>query len=213
MAGDTGLGLVTHRKTILFRIHPTPGSRGAAACAGALGVAQTKEPTPKRRHPCRTSYPPVYCGCGSDRRLVSSCMSTATLASAFACSRPWCAQKSSSPEFASSTRTYAWAPQRSQTSNAVSGLVGAMAPVNVAFLASCLRLLVSHLAFVLCPYSSAQHIPRRLRSPLRVVYATSETGHRRSVAASAIDARTPPGTPRTPVNVVNTGDTQAPCDS
>ena len=61
-------------------------------------------------------------------------MSTATLASAAACCRPWCAQKSSSPELASSTRTYAWAPHRSQTSSAVSGFVGAIAPVNVAFL-------------------------------------------------------------------------------
>jgi hypothetical protein len=68
-------------------------------------------------------------------------MSIATLASAWACTRPWCAQNRSSPELASSTRTYAWAPQRSQTSRAVSGLVGAMAPVNVASLASCLRLL------------------------------------------------------------------------
>jgi len=33
------------------------------------------------------------------------------------------------------TRTYAWAPQRSHTSAAVSGWVGARAPVNVAFLA------------------------------------------------------------------------------
>jgi hypothetical protein len=73
-----------------------------------------------------------YCGCGSDSRLVSSWMSTATLASAWACTRPWCAQKSSSPELASSTRTYAWAPQRSQTSKPVRGLVGAIAPVNVA---------------------------------------------------------------------------------
>jgi hypothetical protein len=73
-----------------------------------------------------------YCGCGSDSRFVSSWMSTATLASAWACTRPWCAQKRSSPELASSTRTYAWAPQRSQTSRAVRGLVGAMAPVNVA---------------------------------------------------------------------------------
>jgi hypothetical protein len=60
-------------------------------------------------------------------------MSTATLASAWACTRPWCAQKRSSPELASSTRTYAWAPHRSQMSSAVSGLVGAIAPVNVAF--------------------------------------------------------------------------------
>jgi len=47
------------------------------------------------------------------RRCVSSWMSTATLASACACSLPWWAQKSSSPEFGSRTRTYAWAPQRS----------------------------------------------------------------------------------------------------
>ena len=78
-------------------------------------------------------FPLAYCGCGSDRRLLSSCISIATLASAAACSRPWCAQKSSSPELASSTRTSACAPQRSQMSNAVSGLVGAIAPVNVAF--------------------------------------------------------------------------------
>ena len=96
----------------------------------------TKKPTPMTQL-APASLPVwlsrVYCGCGSDRRLLSSCMSTATLASASACWRPWCAQKSSSPELASSTRTYAWAPQRSQTSSAVSGLVGASAPVNVAF--------------------------------------------------------------------------------
>ena len=84
----------------------------------------------------------LYSGCGSDSRLVSSWMSTATLVSASACMRPWCAQNSSSPPLVSSTRTYAWAPQRSQTSRAVSGLVGAIAPVNVACLASCLRLYV-----------------------------------------------------------------------
>ena len=66
----------------------------------------------------------------------SSWMSTATFASAAACSRPWCAQKSSSPEFGSRTRTYAWAPQRSHRSRAVSGFVGARAPVNVAVLFS-----------------------------------------------------------------------------
>src|ERR1700689_2369735 len=59
-------------------------------------------------------------------------MSTATLDNALGCPPPGSAQKRSSPEVASSTRTYAWAPQRSQTSKAVSGLVGAMAPVNVA---------------------------------------------------------------------------------
>lgn len=69
-------------------------------------------------------------------RCDSSWMSTATFASAAACSRPWCAQKSSSPEFGSRTRTYAWAPQRSHRSRAVSGFVGARAPVNVAFLFS-----------------------------------------------------------------------------
>lgn len=69
-------------------------------------------------------------------RCDSSWMSTATFASAAACSLPWCAQKSSSPEFGSRTRTYAWAPQRSQRSRAFSGFVGAIAPVNVAFLFS-----------------------------------------------------------------------------
>ena len=51
------------------------------------------------------AVPAGYCGWGSDRRLLSCCMSTATLASALACSRRWRAQKSSSPELASSTRT------------------------------------------------------------------------------------------------------------
>jgi len=101
-------------------------------------VSGTKKPTPMTQlAPASLPVwldPLTYCGCGSDRRLLSSCMSTATFASAFACWRPWCAQKSSSPELASSTRTYAWAPQRSQTSSAVSGFVGAIAPVNVAFL-------------------------------------------------------------------------------
>src|ERR1700691_5320869 len=57
-------------------------------------------------------------------------MSTATFASACACSRPWWAQKSSSPESGSRTRTYACAPQRSHRSSAFSGLVGAVAPVT-----------------------------------------------------------------------------------
>jgi hypothetical protein len=89
--------------------------------------------------------PPTMVSPGEPRQLVSglaisfcdsSWMSTATFASAAACSRPWCAQKSSSPEFGSRTRTYAWAPQRSHRSRAVSGFVGARAPVNVAFLFS-----------------------------------------------------------------------------
>ena len=116
-----------------------PGSGSAGARPVAPGpFPGTKKPTPMTQlAPASLPVwldPLAYCGCGSDRRLLSSCMSTATLASALACCRPWCAQKSSSPELASSTRTYAWAPQRSQTSNAVSGLVGAIAPVNVAFL-------------------------------------------------------------------------------
>ena len=125
-----------------------------------------------------------YWGCGSDNRLLSSWMSTATLASAWACSRPWCAQKSSSPALASSTRTYAWAPHRSQTSSAVSGLVGAIAPDNVAFLSRRASGLYIRLAPVYCPYCSAQHLLRRLRSPIRGVYATSETAYGLSVAAS-----------------------------
>ena len=120
----------------------------AARTARTTGM---KKPTPtllvasalhaNGRLRCRPRLVARYCGCGSARRLVSSWMSTATLASASACTRPWCAQNSSSPPLASSTRTYAWAPQRSQMSRAVSGLVGAMAPVNVASFASCLRLL------------------------------------------------------------------------
>jgi hypothetical protein len=121
-----------------------PGAREPAPAPARLRTALanpfsgTKKPTPMTQMaPASLPVwldPLTYCGCGSDRRLLSSCMSTATFASAFACWRPWCAQKSSSPELASSTRTYAWAPQRSQTSSAVSGLVGAIAPVNVAFL-------------------------------------------------------------------------------
>ena len=132
-------------------------------------------------------WPRCYCwGGGSDNRLLSSWMSTATLASAWACSRPWCAQKSSSPALASSTRTYAWAPHRSQTSSAVSGLVGAIAPDNVAFLSRRASGLCIRLAPVYCPYCSAQHILRRQRSPIRAVYATSETTYGLSVAASVI---------------------------
>ena len=40
------------------------------------------------------------------------------------------------------------------------------------------------MAPVSCPYSSAQHIPRRQRSPRRVVYATSENIHRRRAATT-----------------------------
>jgi hypothetical protein len=139
-----------------------------------------------RRH-CRPGCS-RYSGCGSDSRLLSSWMSTATLASASACTRPWCAQNSSSPPFASSTRTYAWALHRSQTSRAVSGLVGAIAPVNVACLASCLRLLrPSGSCFV--PYRSVQHIPRCRRSRLGVVYATSETSPGRSALHSYFPPR------------------------
>lgn len=134
-------------------------------------------------------------------------MSTATLASASACWRAWCAQKRSSPEFASSTRTYAWAPHRSQTSSAVSGLVGAIAPVNVAFLASCLRPgWPSGCCF--CPYSSAQHLPGRHRSPRRVVYATSENraGQGREPACATRCLR-----PVGPACKGSPGSTQAPC--
>ncbi len=156
------------------------------AARGALRAQRSRRQYPNwRRRPCRSGCSRSYCGCGSDRRLLSSCISTATLASALACSRPWCAQKSSSPELASSTRTYAWAPHRSQTSSAVSGLVGAIAPVNVAYLRVVPPAYNIRLAPVFCPYSSAQHIPRRQRSPLPVVYATSETTHRRSVAVTA----------------------------
>jgi hypothetical protein len=74
------------------------------------------------------------------------------------------------------TRTYAWAPQRSHTSAAVSGWVGARAPVNVAFLASCLRLLISGwLGNLRCTYSRAQHVPGRQPSPPDVAYADSES--------------------------------------
>jgi hypothetical protein len=72
---------------------------------------------------------------GSSSLPVSSWISAATLASASAYSRLWCAQKSSSLELGSRTRTYACAPQRSHTSKAVSGFAGARVPVNVAFLA------------------------------------------------------------------------------
>src|SRR5215472_3612396 len=67
---------------------------------------------------------------------VSSWISTATLASASACLRLWWAQNSSSPSPGSSTRTYAGAPQRSHKSRALSGLVGAIAPVIGRLLAS-----------------------------------------------------------------------------
>src|SRR6185437_15239453 len=46
-----------------------------------------------------------------------------------ACWRLWCAQNSSSPDPGSRTRTYAVAPHRSHRSLAVSGFVGASAPL------------------------------------------------------------------------------------
>jgi hypothetical protein len=51
--------------------------------------------------------------------------------------------------------------------------VGAIAPVNVAFL-RVVPPAFQPSGFSFCPYSSVQHIPRLQRSPLRVVYATSE---------------------------------------
>src|SRR5487761_441788 len=57
-------------------------------------------------------------------------MSMATFFSAGRCSLLWWAQKSNSPELGSRTRTYACAPHRSHRSSAVSGLVGAIAPVT-----------------------------------------------------------------------------------
>src|SRR5260370_3770035 len=58
--------------------------------------------------------------------------------------------------------------------------------------ASCLTGSASVRSPVFCPYCSAQHIPGRQRSLLRVVYATSETTHRRSVAATAAMRHTVP---------------------
>jgi hypothetical protein len=116
-----------------------------------------------------------------------------------------------------STRTYAWAPHRSQMSNAVSGLVGAIAPFNVAFLSRRASGLYIRLAPVFCPYSSAQHIPRRERSPLRVVYATSETAPRLSVVTSitttTLLSLRPHSARVLPVLESKTGSTQAPCVS
>jgi hypothetical protein len=169
---------------------PASGHEKADARSAAGVGASRRRPAPL---PARLFA--RYCGCGSDSRLVSSWMSTATSASALAWTRPWCAQNSSSPELASSTRTYAWAPQRSQTSRAVSGLVGAIAPVNVASFASCLRLLGPS-GSVLTPYRSVQHIPRRRRSLLRLLYATSETASGHFVftfPAVTRGARVPPG--------------------
>src|SRR6201986_96200 len=54
----------------------------------------------------------------------------ATFFSAGRCSLLWWAQKRSSPELGSRTRTYACAPHRSHRSSAVSGFVGAIAPVT-----------------------------------------------------------------------------------
>ena len=57
-------------------------------------------------------------------RSVSSCISAAIFLSSGSNLRPWWAQKSSSPPLSRTTRRYAWAPQRSQRSAAVSGLAG-----------------------------------------------------------------------------------------
>jgi len=119
----------------------------------------------------------------------------ATFLSAGRCSLLWCAQKSNSPELGSRTRTYACAPHRSHRSRAVSGLVGAIAPVTSPSSSRasgcCVRLAPVWLGCPVespfpsngpggrvrggqLPYSTAQHIPRRQASRGRAVYATSE---------------------------------------
>jgi hypothetical protein len=74
-------------------------------------------------------------------------------------------------------------------------LVGASAPVNVAYLRVGPPAPDIRLAPVSCPYSSAQHIPRLKRSPLRVVYATSEN-HWRSVATAVATSHKVPASHR-----------------
>jgi len=64
------------------------------------------------------------------RRSVSSWMDAATSRSRSPCSRAWWAQNRSSPPETSSTRKYAWAPQRSQRSAALRGARGATAVVT-----------------------------------------------------------------------------------
>src|SRR6202034_798141 len=144
-------------------------------------------------------------------------MSTATFFSSGKCSLLWCAQKSNSPELGSRTRTYACAPHRSHRSSAVSGFVGAIAPVTSPY-SSRASGLCFRLASVCCyvsghlpaqradplggtrpyggqlPYSTAQHIPRRQASLRRGVYATSENRTGRG-ASLCKPARSPVTTP------------------
>src|SRR5690625_3684469 len=101
-------------------VTPTRVRRGA----GTKEVAGTKEtaPAPWRGPAPEVSGVAQRAVSPSVRRWVSSWMAVATPSSASACLRAWWAQKSSSPT-GSATRTYAWAPQRSQRSCAVSGAV------------------------------------------------------------------------------------------
>ena len=147
LSAQAGLGRVAGRPPRVYVGLAGQTKSRRQACTG-VGASPTAGPCGGR--PGRSR---CYCGGASESRLLSSWISTATLASASACIRPWCAQNSSSPPLARSTRTYAWAPQRSQASSAVSGLVGAIAPVNVAFLASCLRLLYPSGPFTALPLS------------------------------------------------------------
>ncbi len=199
----------------LRRPAPRPAVHPAGSLPGAVRGAfpGTKKPTPMTE--LAPASLPVwlsrsYCGCGSDRRLLSSCISTATLASALACSRPWCAQKSSSPELASSTRTYAWAPHRSQTSSAVSGLVGAIAPVNVAYLRFVPPACNIRLARFLPLQLSTTHTPASAfptPSGVRHKRNRSPTERGRNCRHLTDDACVPP------VLGSSTGSTQAPCVS
>src|ERR1700757_530297 len=140
-------------------------------------------------------------------------MSVATFLSAGRWCLLWCAQKSSSPELGSRTRTYACAPHRSHRSRAVSGLVGAIAPVtspSSSRASGCyVRLAPVWLGCPVVaapvdralggsgvvsgggqlPYSTAQHIPRRQASGGRAVYATSKTRTSRAARPGKRDLR------------------------
>jgi hypothetical protein len=94
-------------------------------------------------------------------------------------------------------------------------LVGAIAPVTSPSFASCLRPRYPA-GSVFCSYSSAQHIPRRQRSPLRGVYATSENPSGAACGPAngiATVARGTYGACAPPVLEGRTGGTQAPCVS
>ncbi|CAM5711604.1 hypothetical protein STENM223S_09341 [Streptomyces tendae] len=94
---------------------PPPGSGGGRPLIGLSRFGSSSGASGQRSSSAEDAGTAVS-------RSVSSCISAAIFLSSGSNLRPWWAQKSSSPPLSRTTRRYAWAPQRSQRSAAVSGL-------------------------------------------------------------------------------------------